>query len=98
MSAHAVWHDNSTWPPSLGVVAADAAVARHIADWRLFESAPSAHEFTLPTGVAIRRVNVDKGIAGDSSNARSLSRDPCEHGREFLVLTPEGTFACLSRT
>lgn len=98
MSAHAVWHDNSTWPPSLGVVAADAVVARHIADRRLFESAPSAQAFTLPVGITLRRINVIEDVAANSSHAHSHSRDPCGHGREFLVLTPEGGFACLSRT
>jgi hypothetical protein len=82
MSGHAVWHDNSTWPTSLGAVEADAVVARHVANRRLFELGGLPSVFTL-------RV-VDATSTGTD--------DPCSKVGGSVVITPDGDHACLART
>ena len=84
MSAHAVWHDNSTWPPSLGAVEADAVVARHAANRHLFESLSGR----LPPTFTL--------LAGDL-NASSHD-DPCNARSGSVVITPDNDIACLVRT
>mmetsp|Transcript_8274 Transcript_8274/g.24571 ORF Transcript_8274/g.24571 Transcript_8274/m.24571 type:complete len:443 (-) Transcript_8274:125-1453(-) len=82
LEAHAVWADNSTWPPELGVAAADARVARHVSvdRWGDFP-----HGRGLPAGVAVRRAAPEEATA-------NLCRSTAT-----LVLGVDGAAKCMSR-
>lgn len=99
MSAHAVWADNTTWPPTLGADAADAIVARHRTHWALFDNGGSDDEGSggrgdmktvLPRGFALRDELID-----------AVQSDPCgaadDAARGSPVRTVEGDLACLVR-
>eukprot|EP00038_Savillea_parva_P022164 m.37002 g.37002 ORF g.37002 m.37002 type:complete len:487 (-) comp5464_c0_seq1:108-1568(-) len=83
MQAHAVWADNSTWPPSLGAEGAAGREAEHI-------SRASAGDVVLNGRIP---------ISFALHTPMDSTADPCPEARGggSLILDPRGNFMCLGR-